>query len=243
VSNPDADRLGGPSWSVADFSLVILAGLAGAFLAAAWLIVAEPSDAWALIVASLAMSGGHLLGLGAVFRRHRASSADLGLEVRPEDGRYLFAGAILQIGATYLFAPLAELVESEGSTQVALEQIAVVEGTLAKAMVVLVVGLVSPAVEELVFRGLLLRALEQRMRAVPAVVVSAVVFGAIHIFGLDTANPLAGAITIAELFVVGLVLGELTRRTGRLGPAVFTHAGFNLLAVVVLIFAPEILGN
>jgi membrane protease YdiL (CAAX protease family) len=40
---------------------------------------------------------------------------------------------------------------------------------------------------------------------------------------------------------MGLVLGYLTLRHDRLGPAIFTHAGFNLLAAIVLLLPPGVL--
>ena len=41
-------------------------------------------------------------------------------------------------------------------------------------------------------------------------------------------------ITLPRFFIMGLVLASLTLRRGRLGPAIFTHAGFNLIGVIAL---------
>ena len=43
------------------------------------------------------------------------------------------------------------------------------------------------------------------------------------------------AVAVPALFVMGVVLAALVQRRGRLGPAVVTHVGFNLLGVVGLL--------
>ncbi len=89
----------------------------------------------------------------------------------------------------------------------------------------LIVGVGAPVVEELFYRGLFLRALRKKGIA-PAlcVVLSAAVFAAIHFQALQ----------FPGLFVVGLVCGALVARTGRLGPAIWVHIGFNATAALSL---------
>lgn len=89
----------------------------------------------------------------------------------------------------------------------------------------LLVGICAPVVEELFYRGLLLRSLLKRgLPTLVAVIVSAAVFAAIHFQPLQ----------FAGLFVFGLVAGTLAVRSGRLGPAIWAHIGFNLTTVVLL---------
>jgi membrane protease YdiL (CAAX protease family) len=88
---------------------------------------------------------------------------------------------------------------------------------------VLVVG--APFAEELFFRGLTLRSFERRMGVWLGLVVTAALFAATH---LDL-------LSLPALFVFGLVVGYLVQRTGRLGPAWWTHVGFNATTVVVLV--------
>ena len=95
-------------------------------------------------------------------------------------------------------------------------------------LVVLGAVVLAPVAEEILFRGVMVRALENRGRRV-AVYTSAFLFSAAH--GLDP-----GAwILLPSLFVVGVVLGYELLRTGRLGRAIAIHAGFNLLPVIGLI--------
>jgi membrane protease YdiL (CAAX protease family) len=102
----------------------------------------------------------------------------------------------------------------------------------------LVLGLltvvVAPIVEELFFRGLLLRALNDRIGATRAVAVQAVLFGLVHF------QPYAGARNVSVIMLVGtmgLVLGWSANHFKSLGPGMVTHAMRNLLAVVFVYFA------
>ena len=83
----------------------------------------------------------------------------------------------------------------------------------------------APIVEELFFRGLTLRAFEARMRPRIALVVSALVFGAVHLQLLQ----------FPALVAIGLVCGWLAQRDGRIGRAIWAHVGFNGLTVALLL--------
>ena len=48
-------------------------------------------------------------------------------------------------------------------------------------------------------------------------------------------NKLKSATSSAALFVFGVVAAIVTERTGRLGTAIWTHVGFNLTTVVLLL--------
>jgi membrane protease YdiL (CAAX protease family) len=104
---------------------------------------------------------------------------------------------------------------------------------------------VAPTVEELLMRGMLLRAVRnavlgrrpgaseaRRHWAVDSsVLVSAAVFTVLH---LHEAPDMVSAVTLTlAVFPMGLVAGWLTTRTGRLGPAIVTHAVVNGLALAL----------
>jgi membrane protease YdiL (CAAX protease family) len=107
---------------------------------------------------------------------------------------------------------------------------------------VLVVGvvLVTPVVEELFFRGVMVRALSDGFagagRAVAgtvAVAVSSVVFVLLHIVPSGTA-PAVGV--VVGTLAVGIGCGILTVLTGRLCGAVIAHVLFNASGVALLIW-------
>ena len=88
--------------------------------------------------------------------------------------------------------------------------------------VVLVVG--APIIEELFFRGLLLRAIDRRFGPAWALAGSSFGFALAHLEGLQ----------FPALLAVGVVFGLLAQRAGRLGPSIFAHAAFNFVVVVAL---------
>jgi membrane protease YdiL (CAAX protease family) len=90
--------------------------------------------------------------------------------------------------------------------------------TLAAALLVL--GLLVPLCEELLFRGLGFAAVNRF-----AVPITATAFALAH--GLPALLP--------PVFVAGLVLGELRRRTSSLWPGVAAHATVNLLGIVAAV--------
>ncbi|WP_243075701.1 CPBP family intramembrane glutamic endopeptidase [Microbacterium sp. SS28] len=107
------------------------------------------------------------------------------------------------------------------------------------AVVAVTVVVVSPLVEELFFRGLVLRALAQRLAdagaavaAVVSILVSTGAFVLLHLVTLQGAVPVSVVLSGA---LVGVVCGILTLATGRLGAALAAHAVSNLVGVVLLL--------
>jgi hypothetical protein len=90
----------------------------------------------------------------------------------------------------------------------------------------LIVGVGAPIAEELFYRGLSQHAIAKRFGARLAVFLGAAFFGFSHLQPLQ----------FLGLFAFGLVLGFLTERFDRLGPAIFAHMGFNMTAAVVLVW-------
>lgn len=122
-----------------------------------------------------------------------------------------------------LYLPLQYLVDDldvDGPARDLLDR-ATGAGLLALAVSVVVV---APLVEELFFRGLLLRSMEARWGPRVAWIGSSVVFGATHFQLLQ----------FPALALAGALFAGLALRFGRLGPAVLAHVGFNLATVVVL---------
>lgn len=133
-------------------------------------------------------------------------------------------GLVLQLVVLpLLYLPLRALVDDldvEGPARELLDK----GSGAALALLVLSVVLVAPVVEELFFRGLLLRSMEERWGTKVGVIGSSVIFGATH-FQL---------IQFPALALAGLLFAVLAVRAGRLGPAIAAHAGFNAATVVVL---------
>ena len=101
------------------------------------------------------------------------------------------------------------------------------EGPFAVVALMLLVAVGAPLVEELFFRGLLLRSLTRRLGPAWGITLSAGLFGLAHFELLQ----------LPALVAFGVVLGVLAHRTGRLGPSIFAHMAFNAITVVSLVAA------
>ena len=84
-------------------------------------------------------------------------------------------------------------------------------------------ALVPAVAEEFFFRGFVLSAFRDRLTAVWAILLSSLIFGIFHV--------ISGSVLSIERFfptmLLGLALGLLAVRTGRLWPGIFTHAIHN----------------
>lgn len=83
----------------------------------------------------------------------------------------------------------------------------------------------APLVEELFFRGLLLRSLARAVSAPVAIVASGLLFGLAHF----------EAVQFAGLAAVGIVFAVLAWTTKRLAPSVAAHMAFNAVAVLTAV--------
>ena len=132
-------------------------------------------------------------------------------------------------GIAFLLRPLLGEPEVSGPVQDLLDQ---ADGPAFLGLV-LSVAVGAPLVEELFFRGLLLRSLQRRLPDYLAVTLSAVAFGIAH----GSALPVdAVVLVMVSLTVFGAVLAVLAIRTGRLGPSIVAHSVFNLFTLLYLTF-------
>lgn len=227
------------SWSVLDFILIWLGGLLGtaAFFAVA---LAIGNDDWTLV---LSLAGQYAGNLGVFWVLSRAKDAsEIGMTINRGDFFYIALGLVLQVAIGLIFLPLGDLLFPDGRPQQEVaEIIAAADTTFLQVALVSAAVVLGPVTEELMYRGVLLRSLESRGR-VFAVVASSAIFAAVHLTGLDSEQLwLSAALFLPPLFILGVVLAWLTQRTGRLGPAIFLHSGWNLLSAFVLMLPAEML--
>ena len=153
----------------------------------------------------------------------RSLRDDFGLTMKGRDVPVgLLAGALTQLVLVPIVSwPVEQLwsIDVDEPTRQLLDN---TMGSRVVLYLVIVVG--APIAEELFFRGLLLRSIARRFDDVAAVVVSALVFSLSHFKPAQ----------IPGLFVVGTVFAVLTRRTGRLGPAIVAHMAFNATALLLV---------
>lgn len=227
------------SWSVVDFVLIWLGGFfgAGIFLAVGQAV----GDGWSIVLGL----AGQYLGSIAVFAylARRKDASEIGFRIEGSDFAYIALGIFVQLMVAIAAQPLyLYLFPEGGSPQQAGQAFTDLDGsTILKVVLFSIAVVAAPVIEELMFRGVLLQAIVHRARAF-VIVVTALVWTAGHITGLNLERPLASAaVVLPPVFVLGLILGWLTLRKQRLGPAIFLHSGWNLLAAVVLLIPNELL--
>ncbi len=137
-----------------------------------------------------------------------------------------FAG---RIGVGVLF-----LVLTNGRANREAQNLHVTAPTAAQiAFLLLLAVVIAPVVEEITFRGLLLRTFMRRMSFWPAALLSTTVFALFHTYEVST---VAGALALAGgVATLGMTNCYLVRITGRLAPGMLVHAAFNLVATVVVV--------
>ncbi len=228
------------SWKVVDFLLVWLGGFLGTATFFAIGLLLENSD-WTVV---LALGGQYIGNLSVLWiLKTRKNKGTLGFSIEPRDTFYIGLGLVLQLGLALLLLPLAERLFPDGRPpQQVAEALADLDASMLLKIALIVAAVVlAPVTEELIFRGVLLRAIEPRGRAL-AIGTSAAVFSAVHVLGLDPERIVASAaLVLPPIFILGVLLAWITLRTGRLGPAIFIHSGWNLLAALVLLLPPELL--
>jgi membrane protease YdiL (CAAX protease family) len=166
--------------------------------------------------------------LGAVLYAARKGGGlgDFGLRMEPRD---VPVGLVVGFLAQVVLIPLVywPLLRLLGDPDVSAEARALTDRAHGFGVVLLVVLTIvgAPIVEELFFRGLLLRSLERRLRPVAAVAVSALVFALVHFQLLQ----------FLALAMFGAIAGILAHRSRRLGPAIWAHVAFNATTVIALL--------
>jgi membrane protease YdiL (CAAX protease family) len=134
-----------------------------------------------------------------------------------------------------LLFPLIQLLYPDGPPQ---QEVATLtsesRGVFEVVLVFVVVAVLAPVLEEMIFRGMLLSRLTRSMSGPWAVVVTAAVFASIHLL-----DPSAIA-AVPGLFIIGVILGFQALRRGNLSLAILTHAGVNLTAAILLVFGDDL---
>jgi membrane protease YdiL (CAAX protease family) len=216
-------------WKVSHAVLAFAVGLGASLLAALAVAAGGITSFEAFAVIGPAQS---LATIGAVAWLARFPSPGrepLGLRFVRFDAWGLLAGAGLQIALSLLLSLVVVVFfGGEGPVQDVVQIVDEAGGLGTRVAVVVTAVVLAPVAEELVFRGVLLRALTHRFSSRAAIFGSAAAFALGHLL-----DPNAG-LAVPALFLAGLVLARQVLVSGRLGGAIAMHAGFNLLSVLFL---------
>ncbi len=228
-----------PRWGLGDFLVGVFGGYALASLVASLWYAVSGDDELNLAGQAVSQMGlwTGMVGAAVIASRRKGAGTlaeDFGLKGKWSDiGLGVLVAVAVQLlvlpGIAYLMRPLLGEPEVSGPVQDLLDR----SQGLAFAGLILSVAVGAPIVEELFFRGLLLRSLQRRVPDWAAVATSAVAFGIAH----GSALPVdAVLLVMTSLTVFGAILAVMAIRTGRLGPSIVTHAAFNLFTLLYLTF-------
>jgi uncharacterized protein len=185
---------------------------------------------WIVGALSIALWGPQLAALVVVLRRGGYGSlvAQCRLRFKPVDLLGIPIGIASQIGLlTAVYAPLRHWWPDAFSTE-RLERNArelydsAHGGWLVMLVVVVVVG--APVVEELIYRGVIQHSLIKRLGNWPSIVLSAAFFALIHFRPVE----------FPGLFAFALILGCCLVVTQRIGMGIVAHMAFNATALVII---------
>lgn len=166
----------------------------------------------------------------------RSLAVDFGLSTRSSD---IFSGVLVGVLCQVVLVPLIALAlqpilgqpDVSGPTK-QLVQDADGVGLIGLGIFIIFVVVGAPIVEELFFRGLVLRSIQRRLGAAWAIGLSGAFFGLAHLQDLPGD---ALALAMISLAAVGVVFAILAVRSGRLGASIVAHFTFNLYTVVFLL--------
>ncbi len=236
ASDTDPSGPPAPRWGIGDAVLGFVVALASAAIGGAFILAATghtdaedvPIGVIALLQATLWVG---LLGAPIVAGRYRGNGVvpDFGLRWRPID---LLVGPAVGVACQFLLVPLvsypwARLLgrDLDDVSTAARDLIDKATDPLGVVLLVLIVVIGAPIVEELFFRGLVQRAVGRRFGPGWSIAASSLLFGLAHFQTLQA----------PALVALGIVLGLLAHRTGRLGPGIATHMVFNAATVAILL--------
>lgn len=186
----------------------------------------------AVLVCELVGLWAGLLGAAVWWsRRHGSRSLvrDYGFRLRWWD---VPLGALVGAGCQWLLVPILyrpfEHVDHNISHQLGqptVHEVGAATSNPSVAVLLVFIAVGAPLVEELYFRGLVLRALAGWTNPVAAVVVSGLLFGLAHFEKLQ----------FAGLAMVGIIFGAVAWRSRRLAPSIVAHMTFNAIAVLATV--------
>lgn len=167
---------------------------------------------------------------------HRYLGWDFVSIARPTGRELRFAGVLLAlvtaVEALRQLSVRYDLV-AEAGTLGAGEEIS----TTAAVVIFLLTVLAAPLAEELLFRGVIQEYVGAVATPAVGIAVATVLFVPMHGLGIltSTSSVLAGAMVVLVLVILSVALGVAYGRTENLAAPILLHAGYNVLATVLVV--------
>lgn len=152
--------------------------------------------------------------------------------------KVLLAAAACAIGLPLLASAIATLLRSLGVDIVPLPRPGILPRSASQLTFALVlIAIIAPLAEELIFRGLLLDWLKQKINVWAAALILSVIFSLLHNNGFKLGA--VGALAFSVRMALGFVSSAFVIRYRSLRPSFVLHATFNGIACVASVLMPE----
>ena len=209
-------------WLVAQVIAVVVMSIAGyedVDEAAIWVLFVSQCLGWTAFIGGLAFAS-RATGTGSF-------AEDYSARAKPIDVLGVPLGVLTQLVVLpIVYLPLDHIwpdtFNDDKLSETAKELVDRASGGAA-VLLVLMVCVGAPLVEELVYRGMIQGSLASRFSPMIALVVASAFFMLIHFKPVEYPGLLAA----------GLVFGGCMLVTGRIGPAVAAHVGFNVTGLIL----------
>lgn len=242
-----ARLLGNSSYVVGLTIWVVVSLIFGQALASLLVSVLPLSNESVLttILAALGYGLGLALAIGvpALKSRHFVSKktlgfdrlpswADIGLGILSVLPYYLLSALVLWLGMEVF-----KVIDPEVGQQVPFDNLSL---QLEYVVAFITLVILAPLAEELLFRGYFFGRLYERFGKWLAVLVTAVVFGLMHLIGFSDSGIVLQWGAAADTFSMGLVVGVLRLLSGSIWAGVLLHAIKNGIAYYFLFISPTL---
>lgn len=186
-----------------------------------------------LAVLAPAQFAAMLAGIRLVSRRKGSGDMKRDFRLRYQSGDWvaLLYGVGLLLAAGLILSFVFEALGIDPGTQQVVEAAEGAERLPEKLIITVVIAVLAPVAEEILFRGMLFDALLARTSVKRTVWISGVVFGLVHLID-PAALPLVPA-----LIGLGVILGYARQRTDSLSQPILMHIGFNSVTAIGLFIA------
>ncbi len=219
-----------PTWGLVDAVVAVLLALVGSSIVAMIVNVpkgTDPTIAQQFLINIPLWASLGLVPIWATIRKGDGPVIDLGLRFAPVDLLIgLVAGTVLQLvivdGTYWLLRDVFSIDEFsvDKVEEPARKLIDSVTGS-GWALLLVMVLVMAPVVEEIFYRGLVMRSLDRYVPRWASVLLTAAVFALMHF----------QAVQLLGLLLFGIACGALVQWTGRLGTSMMTHLVFNAWAI------------
>lgn len=189
-----------------------------------------------------------VIALGVPFwlKKHRTTLKEVGLaQTLPSWSDILLAPAVFTVavittGGVMLLLTSLGLSESLNLTQRQSVGFQFMTQNYELLLAYFTLAILAPFAEELLFRGYMFGKLRKRLSAVATILVSAFLFGLLHLPGITENGIQLQWNVVIDTFILAIFLGSLREFTGSIWAGILVHMIKNSLAFFLLFVAPLI---